>query len=462
MSEYREERRADHAAEAEQRRIDAAAAEERRMVRQRADDERAARLREQQSADKVRARQARADARSARKAARGVALTAGNVYRKGTLALVTASALGSLPAQVLHFVHISPMLLPLPFAIEGAAWVMAAGVAYADERGLPGWVRWLLRGLVGVAAGFAASINYTYGKGLSGLSESDAATAGIGLAAVTLLGPVLFEVRQWVSTLSASAGEGDQRQRRRHDRRRRRHHKTVAKLADRLLSAAPLGSLPTEDAWARAWSIVHGTDEPGMTPQLHRYAVRSTTALADAKRTPDGAVPARTGATRRRFTDWLLRRPTHTTNSHKITSIDINRSMSDLEESTPAPITPVPPPVAPPAPTAVDVAAPVGPVESTPALASVAAESTRPRRATGRVPDAARGPRPKRTPDQLLSEARKLTADWSARELTAEAIRKGVHTSAEKARGLRDALKAERAENAVTDSRQPDTASVVA
>ncbi|MFB8353457.1 hypothetical protein [Streptomyces niveus] len=441
MSDYRAERRADQAADAEQRRIDAAAADERRLVRQRADDERAARLREQQAAERAEARRARADARSARRAARGVALTAGNVYRKGTLALVTASALGSLPAQVLHFMHISPMLLPLPFAIEGAAWVMAAGVAYADERGLPGWVRWLLRGLVGVAAGFAASINYTYGRNLAGLSESDAATAGIGLAAVTLLGPVLFEVRQWVATLSAKSGEGDQRQRRRHDRRRRRHHKTVAKLADRLMSAAPLGSLPTEDAWARAWSIVHGTDEPGMTPQLHRYAVRSTTALTDAMREPTPTAPARTGITRR-FTDWLMhRQPTPIANIHKMTEINANRSMSDLGESTPEPVTTAAPEPL-PAPVVVDLPTPV---ESTRALAPVAAESTRPRRATGRVPDSARTPRPKRTPNQLLSEARKLTADWSDDELTAESIRKGVRTSAEKARGLRDTLRAERA-----------------
>ncbi|WP_405797724.1 hypothetical protein [Streptomyces sp. NBC_01506] len=447
MSDYRQERRADQAAEAEQRRIDAAAAEERRVVRQRAADERAARLREQQSAERAAAQRARADARSDRSAARGAALTAGNVYRKGTLALVTASALGSLPAQVLHFVHISPMLLPLPFAIEGAAWVMAAGVAYADERGLPGWVRWLLRGLVGVAAGFAASVNYSYGTGLDGLSPSDAATAGIGLAAVTLLGPVLFEVRQWVSTLSAKAGEGDQRQQRRHDRRRRRHHKTVARLADRLTSAAPLGSLPAEDAWARAWSIVHGTDEPGMTPQLHRYAVRSTTALTDAMREPTPAAPARTGIARR-VADWLMhRQPIPTTNSHKMIAIGINQSMSDLGESTPEPAA-APAPVGLPDPTPVDASAPVVPVGSPPVLASVAAESPRPRRATGRVPDAARTPRTKRTPDQLLTEARELTADWSDRALTADAIRKAVHTSAEKARGLRDTLRAERATGA--------------
>ncbi|MFI1763200.1 conjugal transfer protein [Streptomyces sp. NPDC020800] len=68
------------------------------------------------------------------------------------------------------------------------------------------------------------------------------------------------------------------------------------------------------------------------------------------------------------------------------------------------------------------------------------------RRPTGRVPAAARSPRPTRTADELLTEARKATADWADEELTAEAIRKAVRTAPAKARTLRDTLKAERAE----------------
>ncbi|MEE1773232.1 hypothetical protein PUR34_34980 [Streptomyces sp. JV185] len=279
MSEYAENRRADRAAEAEQRRIDRAAADALRVERVRAADERAARLREQQRVEKAAARKARAE----RRTELGASLTAGNVYRKGTLALVAASGLGSLPAQVLHFVSISPMLLPLPLAIEGAAWVMAAGVAYADERHLPGWVRWFLRGLVVAAAGFAASVNYDYGTHLSGLSVSDARAAGVGLAAVTLLGPMLFEIRQWVTTLSAASGDAQDRARRKHDRTRRRQHRSVARLADRLVSAAPFDEMSFEDAFAHAWEIETGTATPGMTPKLHRRAARSTAALVQAQ-----------------------------------------------------------------------------------------------------------------------------------------------------------------------------------
>ncbi|KDQ68446.1 hypothetical protein [Streptomyces sp. NTK 937] len=309
MGSLAENRRADQAAAAEQRRIDRAAADQRRAERERAADERAARLREQHRQEQQQLREEQRAEQERKRARRGAALTAGNVYRKGTLALVAASALGSLPAQVLHFVHISPMLLPLPLAIEGAAWVMAAGVAFADERHLPGWVRWLLRGLVVAAAGFAATVNYGYGTSLEHLSEADARTAGIGLAAVTLLGPFLFEVRQWVSSLSATAGGGEQKERRRHARSRRRHHGAVAKVADRLLSAAPLGSLPVEDAWRRAWEIVHGTAEPGMTPTLHQHAVRSATSLAAARRPSEKDLQERISGGLRDV-DWVL--PTDT------------------------------------------------------------------------------------------------------------------------------------------------------
>ncbi|MGQ4490369.1 hypothetical protein ACN6LM_000904 [Streptomyces sp. SAS_281] len=426
MSVYAEERRADRAADAEQRRIDRAAADERRAERVRVADERAARLREQEHAERDRVRRARAAARAMRRSARGEALTAGNVYRKGTLALVTASALGSLPAQVLHFVAISPTLLPLPLAIEGAAWVMAAGVAYADERGLPVWVRWLLRSLVVGAAGFAAAINYAYGTHLPGLSAADAQTAGVGLAAVTLLGPLLFEVRQWVTTLSVKSGSAEDKARHRHDRKRRRQHRSIALVADRLVSAAPFGELSFEDAFARAWEIETGTDEPGMTPKLHKRAARSVAALAAAQRPAEPAQP--------RVGGWLRRRRPITLPAIESVDTSSNRSTADLGESAPRPAVL-------PAPVVVDV---VKAIEPPRVRAVAAAESVRPRRATGRVPDAARSKRPVRTADQLLNEARSVTADWLAADLTAEAIRKALHTSPAKARVLRDTLRAER------------------
>lgn len=140
-------------------------------------------------------------------------------------------------------------------------------------------------------------------------------------------------------------------------------------------------------------------------------------------------------------------------NAEESTEIVSNRSTADLAESTPEPVAvnrvamPTPVPVG-----FLKSAMPLKPVpaiEPTPVASveprAVAAESTRPRRATGRVPDVARSPRPKRTPDELLAEARTATADWPDTKLTAEGIRLAVHTSPKNARTLRDTLRVERA-----------------
>ncbi|MEV6208666.1 DUF2637 domain-containing protein [Kitasatospora sp. NPDC051914] len=120
-----------------------------------------------------------------------------------------------------------------------------------------------------------------------------------------------------------------------------------------------------------------------------------------------------------------------------------NRSTPDLPE--PAEAAPVsadgqsadPAPTAEPTPVPVEVA-PVRPVRA------VAAVASRPRRSTGSLPQSARAKVPTRTAEELLAEARSATADWPEAELTAERIRAAVRTSADRARTLRDTLKAER------------------
>ncbi|MFD9814481.1 hypothetical protein [Streptomyces sp. NPDC059080] len=61
------------------------------------------------------------------------------------------------------------------------------------------------------------------------------------------------------------------------------------------------------------------------------------------------------------------------------------------------------------------------------------------------MPAAARATRPKRTAAELLAEARTVTADWSADDLTADRLRTALRASAKNARSLRDTLRAERA-----------------
>ncbi|MET9697741.1 conjugal transfer protein [Streptomyces sp. NPDC006529] len=150
---------------------------------------------------------------------------------------------------------------------------------------------------------------------------------------------------------------------------------------------------------------------------------------------------------------------TASTNHHETAEFTVNRLGSDLRESaSEAPTAtaelpalesadqvPVIEPVA--LPESVPVVEPVELPQSGPVKTVAAAESA-PRRATGRVPKSARTPRPTRDSDELLDEARSVTANWSDGELTAEAIRKAVRTSSARGRLLRDTLKAERAERA--------------
>ncbi|MFG2366202.1 DUF2637 domain-containing protein [Streptomyces mirabilis] len=150
--------------------------------------------------------------------------------------------------------------------------------------------------------------------------------------------------------------------------------------------------------------------------------------------------------------------PTPDANEEESTEIMRNRSTADLTESTPQPVPAAP--VRMPDPVTVGFlksTLPLKPVPTalapTPAPAierrAVAAESPRPRRATGRVPQSARSSRQKRTPDQLLAEARTVTADWPYAKLTAEGIRLAVHTSPANARTLRETLRSERTGKAV-------------
>jgi hypothetical protein len=279
VSSWFEERRADKAADAQQRRED-------REFESKLRREEAREAKKERRDEEAQRRRDKAARRQARAARREKTLTPGNVYRKGTLGLVAASALASLPAQIMHFVSISWMLLPLPFALEGAAWVMNAGVAYADERKLPGWVRWLLRALAMAAAGFAAWINYDYGRHIG-------PAVGWGLAAVTLLGPLFFEVRQWVTTLTFDPAErkrrAESKARDKHEKKRRKDHKEVVALAETLVSAAPFGALAFEEAFASAWEIKYGTRTPGMTPALHAEQLASSKALAAAMDAVNGS-----------------------------------------------------------------------------------------------------------------------------------------------------------------------------
>ncbi|WP_369378911.1 DUF2637 domain-containing protein [Streptomyces sp. cg36] len=144
----------------------------------------------------------------------------------------------------------------------------------------------------------------------------------------------------------------------------------------------------------------------------------------------------------------LHHQPAPTAYAEESDQTEMIRSTADLPESAPPPVAVNPTrilaavqvgflkPVVPPKPLPSTVLGPIGQTS--------AAQSARPRRATGRVPQSARSTQPRRSPDQLLTEARVLTAGWPDADLTAERLRRELHTAPATARTLRDTLRAER------------------
>ncbi|MDN3023488.1 DUF2637 domain-containing protein [Streptomyces sp. S.PB5] len=123
------------------------------------------------------------------------------------------------------------------------------------------------------------------------------------------------------------------------------------------------------------------------------------------------------------------------------------RSTSDQAESAAeqptgsAPVTAAKTPV--PRPTEADRAA----RSTRPSRSATAVESTgpAPRRATGRVPSTAKSVADRnRTDAEVLAEARRLTADWSDDQLTAQRLRNELRISQTRARALRNQLQTER------------------
>ncbi|MGI5449804.1 DUF2637 domain-containing protein [Streptomyces sp. CA-243310] len=136
----------------------------------------------------------------------------------------------------------------------------------------------------------------------------------------------------------------------------------------------------------------------------------------------------------------LHHRPAIEVDKQESTQITVYRSTSEQAES----------PAVQPEPAGEVDSSPNVPEESIEVrpLVAVAVESTRPRRATGRVPAVARSTRPVRSEVELLAEARSLTESWPVEKLTGEGIRKALRTSPAKARIVRETLKAERERDA--------------
>ncbi|CAG7637630.1 DUF2637 domain-containing protein [Actinacidiphila bryophytorum] len=89
--------------------------------------------------------------------------------------------------------------------------------------------------------------------------------------------------------------------------------------------------------------------------------------------------------------------------------------------------------------------APAAPDPGPPAEPPIRPAEPKPVPRQRRSKPAGKAPTGRRTLDDLMAQARALTADWPDAHLTADRLREGLHCGAAQARSLRDALKTERA-----------------
>lgn len=262
MSDYREERRADKALEADLRRQDKRLeveakleaerlkADERRRDQEAADERRRKEQAEQRRLKKQ-AEKERAEKRAARNAKiRGVLSTRTVDIFVG---LVMACAL--VPAFVSQASFLTQVGLALPLAclaaasVEGATWAFTSMAAQAEREHRP---TARLRIGTWVCAVFAGVLN------LAHWTETSGPVVGVFFGVLTPLATLLWDWRTHTSTRTKA-----ERQRaaaeKKHEADRKRKFKDVQKRYEEILTAHPYGTVEEEAAWAQAWGDVKGS-----------------------------------------------------------------------------------------------------------------------------------------------------------------------------------------------------------
>ncbi|MEU2873781.1 hypothetical protein ABZ769_32030 [Streptomyces olivoreticuli] len=427
LGTWRELRRADRLADREQDRADKAAAsaaqrEARRLEREQDREDRAA-ARDDKRQNKA-GRTARRRERRAWVVDNGALICTGVVMGCAIVPALSAqfvalsrAGLGSLLAALLAAM------------LEGGAWAATFGAAKAARLGHP---TGRYRAATWGCAVVAAAVNFWHGRSDYGL------WLGIVLATASV-----FAVGMWELHLhGAHAPSCEERDQARHARRRRRHHRKVCRTADRLITAAPFGTLAVEEAFAAAWRVRHGT-APGLTAALLADRLAAESGLGKVVESAAETGPQRVTARLWTTADHGLPVlgpvcPAPTLTARTGGRSDGQRSGVDLQESTPTPADRSDPHTGGTGPTVPDSPTAVG---GRPPRETGAAHS---RRSTGPVPAAAKPGWPPRALDDLLIEARELTLTDD--EISAERIRTGLRIGAARARQVRDLLQNERQE----------------
>ncbi|MYW01114.1 hypothetical protein GT354_23070, partial [Streptomyces sp. SID3343] len=259
------------------------------------------------------------------------------------------------------------------------------------------------------------------------------------LGIASMLGVLLWE--SYAHSQAEHAGGKTGEQLRAELYRTARFRKVSRRMRD-LLAAVP--GLTEDAAWIVAWRAVYGAD-PGVTRRTlkrHHKAVRKVAELlADAPES--GVEPVALS---------VLQTPTATLADVAPggSVLDSDKAVRDaliLAFDSARPVAELLGKVRSTAPTDEKQSTPDQHISSqSGVIESGVIRSTggRPRKSTGKVPPAAKSTGRNRSTDELLVQARELTAGWPVDRLTGEAVRKAVRTSSANGRTLRDALLAER------------------
>lgn len=235
----------------------------------------------------------------------------GTTFKILVNAAMALGLLAALPAQISYFLGLHRKddpnsgpawtLTPIPFFLELLAWVGVMGTRWAHRKGLPRWPFWILTAALASIAGW---INLAHGATEYG------PVAGWALAATSVIGPLLAEVRQFLESKAAEDGR-DLKQRARDRRaaretaRAERERERIERAEDerrqnlfedefaefeRIMAAHPTGGISREAAWVQAWDTKHGlplsiTAESLASKEAAREAIEAV--MQDFGRTPE-------------------------------------------------------------------------------------------------------------------------------------------------------------------------------
>ncbi|MGW4850800.1 DUF2637 domain-containing protein [Streptomyces sp. NPDC004288] len=283
MSTYRQERRADRAAERaqdrEDRRLELEAAAQREASKAEEKRKDADAKRRQEQADK-KARQAEAAAKKAAAAAKRVKLLRWLKANPATLFVAFVMVASIVPAILSQIGALTGATVAAPMAgllaamLEGGAWAITFMGKQAEDAGRE--PRKYRIGTWAVAT-VAAAVNFWHGL------EAYAAHPWVAfvLGASSLFAIYIWDLKTHGSHGKTKEQKQAEKARRAHVSARRKHHPEIVEQAVKLQAALPFGVLDDEAAFAAAWRI-HTGAEPGLSADLYATATTAVLSLGAA------------------------------------------------------------------------------------------------------------------------------------------------------------------------------------